>query len=440
VARDRDAEAARLLLSAAATIAPASSGTEAWDYGWCSADYRNSGSAAMSSSDGPVSLTSEGIRAFEAAMELLLGLEAVRARWDADELWSVVASLMLFVRSTNADPLQSARQIRRLRTAGPALVVFPVSNVSWCGAPMEFKDAAIGLAENVAGSIAGLSKQDKGRVSAAVGDYLRDRLPHGPQTVVFGCVTAGQATLAFAEGEHRFRRLVDLALLLELDPEGKGVFSLRGAANRPGIRGVDLDRIGIEKVVSERAAHELFVSPLVVDLLGGEHISWGGASPFPLEALLMQRELSRDVGECLSGIGPVFERLAVCARWYSEAHWADAKDDAVLALGVALDALIGSKEGLPGRVMAERFALLEPSPNRRAERAQRYHELFGVRSAVAHGGRSKSADDHRFVRAFAAEVTWAAARLLAFEQTFRPAGASGFETTFADLGWGTRHW
>jgi len=66
--------------------------------------------------------------------------------------------------------------------------------------------------------------------------------------------------------------------------------------------------------------------------------------------------------------------LRVAARWFAEAFWSTDHDDSALALGVAVDALIGSRSGLPGRAMRERFALLESEPEKRASRAKRYEE------------------------------------------------------------------
>jgi hypothetical protein len=135
----------------------------------------------------------------------------------------------------------------------------------------------------------------------------------------------------------------------------------------------------------------------------------------------------------------VHGRLKVAGKWFSEAFWASNHDDAVLALGVALDALIGSKSGLPGRAMKERFALLEDNPQQRSDRAKRYDEMYSVRSTVAHGGVSSRVNTD-FVRGFEREVTWTAWRLISLQEDFSITTDADFESTFDGLKWGTVAW
>jgi hypothetical protein len=143
------------------------------------------------------------------------------------------------------------------------------------------------------------------------------------------------------------------------------------------------------------------------------------------------------VREALTVTGPIAMRLDVSARWFAEAFWTDDRDDAALAPGVALDALLGSKSGLPGRAMTERFALLDPVPGRRSERAERYLEIYGVRSSVAHGGQSSRLDDYKAIRAIENDVSWAMRGLLALHSAFAPSTQTEFDEVFEGLHWGT---
>jgi hypothetical protein len=137
---------------------------------------------------------------------------------------------------------------------------------------------------------------------------------------------------------------------------------------------------------------------------------------------------------------PVTDRIKVAARWYSEALWAAQEDDAALALGVALDSLVGSRAGLPSREMKERFAFLESDTALRARRSARYQELFSVRSSVAHGGSSSRLETPGYIKAMAADVTWTAHRLLRLYQAFKPDTEKALEQVFDGFRWGTLEW
>jgi hypothetical protein len=106
----------------------------------------------------------------------------------------------------------------------------------------------------------------------------------------------------------------------------------------------------------------------------------------------------------------------------------------------ALDSLIGARAGLPGREMKERFAFLEPDPASRAQRAKRYDEIFSVRSAVAHGGVSSRLEEKNFINLMAADVSWAARRLLALRRDFSPSKEKDLDEVFDGFRWGTLAW
>jgi hypothetical protein len=152
---------------------------------------------------------------------------------------------------------------------------------------------------------------------------------------------------------------------------------LRDDTNRPGIRGVTLDRGAIEHLLGQHGNTELVTSVLMLsDATSGVSRRWHSADPVPLSDLLNNSSLKTDVEKCLSKDSPVVKRIKVAARWYFEAIWATQVDDSALALGIGLDALVGSRSGLPGRELRQRFAFLEPDPTLRAARAVRFDEVY----------------------------------------------------------------
>jgi len=66
-----------------------------------------------------------------------------------------------------------------------------------------------------------------------------------------------------------------------------------------------------------------------------------------------------------------------------------ATDDAALALGVAMDALLSGQRAMPGSALADRFAMLADDPLQRRNLVAEYLASYQVRSSVAHGGRSR---------------------------------------------------
>ena len=137
---------------------------------------------------------------------------------------------------------------------------------------------------------------------------------------------------------------------------------------------------------------------------------------------------------------PLSRRMRVAARWYSQAHWSEHDIDAVLALGIAVDALIGDRNGLPTSVLAERFGLLEPNPVSRAERAKEFRELYSARSAVAHGSLSSTKIDTVFREKLVRQVCWVARRMILLDREFHPLNDTDFRSIFEDLRWGSLQW
>jgi hypothetical protein len=181
--------------------------------------------------------------------------------------------------------------------------------------------------------------------------------------------------------------------------------------------------------------------PLHVDALEGErwHIRLIAAEPFPLGELMNQEYLHEAVTSCLKQ-NPISNRIRVAARWFAEAHYSIADDDAALALGVAMDSMLTGQRALAGSVMADRFALLAEDPRDRRERAKTYLDYYSVRSSVAHGGRSSKLDQDDFIESYLEFVRWAAWRLLAVQDTFAPSSEKEIDALFDDLRWGIRTW
>jgi hypothetical protein len=428
------------LIAASLAMHQADDGVEPWDYGWCVAEHRRSPGARLTAPKGTVRVDLVGVEHLEAAMDALLKDQEIRKRWDPEELWSIVASLAVFLWDRTATLADAQRQVVRLRRARPALVLFPAANLTWGGAPARIADLVVGDWDDAdfVTAVADLAGSESREI---VANYIGQQ-PHRRPMVGVGTTVAAQRSLAFKVAGMRLEQLCDAALLLVQDKDARGLWSLRGAWNRPGIRGLNLDRKMIEAAFASTSdTNELASQPLIVDELGtSSTVHWYSANPVPLSELLEDRDLRVALELVLREEQGAAARIRLAGRWFAEAFWTTGHDDAALALGVALDALIGSKSGLPGRVMRERFALLDPEPAARAARASRYDEIFGVRSAVAHGGISKRLEEPGFVRGIQSDVTWAAWRLLAVREEFGVELAADLDEFFDRLKWGVLQW
>jgi hypothetical protein len=429
------------LLEQAATHVTLAAGRQPWQRGWFLEDYRHSSAAALAGPAGPVTIGDEGIPPYEQAVERLLKEPAVQQRWSCEQVWGIVADLVVNASMGHAGAVLAAG-LAALRDAPATLVVLPVSNVLWRRAPLPFDDAVLGCADSRL--VDAIEARTAGRVglqSGQLGPSTSHLEDSAEPPVLFAAWCEGQAELAVSQARRRLGGVLDLSLLLEPDPAALGLHSLRGSANRPGVRGVDLHRPALEACLARSGrADELAAQVMLVDGSGAHELThWYNTDPLPLDRLLEADERIETVSSCLTRGTAAARRLSVAARWYAKAHWAEELDDAVLALGIALDALVGSRSALPGRAMRERFALLEPKRTSRPSRARWFNEVYRVRSAIAHGGRSSSLDAS-FVRNAAAEVVWAAYRILALERAFEPGSEAEFDEVFESLRWGTRSW
>lgn len=263
-------EVHELLLAASSEVTPATDDVEAWDYGWHVDTYRRSPGARLSGPSGTFRMSPKGVEKYEAAVELLLAEQPIRYRWHPDEFWSIVASLVVFLSLKGTSSDVAAAQVERLRKAAPSLVLAPAANILWEGPPAvlagvavfgdwddpQFAAAASGLRETT-----GDGQQD-------ITNYIADQRHHRPVTG-FATVVASQHSLAFDRAAKRLEELCDTSLLLVRNKEKYGLYSLRGTWNRPGIRGLTLDRPATESIMSSSEhSVELASQPLILDELG----------------------------------------------------------------------------------------------------------------------------------------------------------------------------
>jgi hypothetical protein len=179
-------------------------------------------------------------------------------------------------------------------------------------------------------------------------------------------------------------------------------------------------------------------SPAIVSGVSGQVLSYraNAEHPFPFEQLLQPSGRREAVGRILVSTASPHRRLRIAARWHAKAHWAAGVEDAVLALGIAFDAMLTEQGPSPGRSLAERYALLVPDPEQRRKRYREFQsEFYSARSSVAHGAK-KTTVDYRFVRRLAREVRWTFGRILELSEAHGVQSEDDYESFFADLKWG----
>jgi hypothetical protein len=437
---------AELLVTAASAVVPAP-GRTPWDYGWCLENYRKSEDAALSSSRGPMTMTNVGVEAYEAAVTRLLKDSKISSRWDAEEFWGLVARTVVFASETvEKERLTHVEEeIDFFRNAGKALTVQLIANATWDRAPLVLGNAVIGNANDEFLSFTNSSSHGRIQLEEELwrswkGKYIEPRITEGaPQPVAIACWTIGQHELAFGETERQLRNIVDLALLLERDLRGHKILR-RGNTNRPGIRGLALDRGAIERNLNEVATVELSAPQLTItEAWDVQEFHWFNAEPLPLGTLLDQDYLREVVRSCLKD-DPISRRVRVAARWFSEAHYTLAEDDAALALGVAMDSLLTGKNSLPGSAMADRVAVLSDDPIKRPKLVKDYFDFYQVRSSVAHGGQSSRLSSENFMTRFESFVHWIAWRSIALRDKFATSSEAEVDTLYNELRWGVRSW
>ncbi len=282
--RQRHPEIDGLFVRAAESVIPAP-GREPWTYGWGYADYRRSPEAALDSPDGPVTMSDDGRQAFEQALEALLKEDEINLRWEVQDFWFLMASFAVHLAGVQDRPSAIASGLRRVRTAPRALVVLPLANVSWNGPPVALADVLLGLAqEDFIRGTANLGEQQDPSIAAALEEYIDDRLGHDAPVVLFACRTEGQGHLAVKQAERRLHTVLDLIILMGVNRPEYGYSSQRSPVNRPGIRGLAIDREAMEKHLDARGGAELAAQPFVSSPMGvRQSVHWYSADPLRLD-------------------------------------------------------------------------------------------------------------------------------------------------------------
>lgn len=446
VSKHSPPSATELLVAATSRVRP-TPGRTPWNYGWCVETYRQSDKAAIKTPSGVVSIDAEGVRALEAAAGLLLRDSRIRERWEEEEFWGFIASLVATAAVSSQPANFINENVDRLRNTGPALTMHLIANVTWSGPPLAIGDVVLGAANDefvklVNDEAKKRPKMDSSGAESWLKDQIHPRLSDKDSAtpVAIASWTIGQAELAHREAARKLDDVVNLCLLLENDLDSHQIYR-RGATNRPGIRGLTLDRGAIERGLNPGARIELASQPVIITEIFGDsrNFHWFNAEPLPLGTLLLQGHLRQALASCLTG-DPISNKVRLAARWFGEAHYSLQNDDTALALGVAMDALLSAHRTLPGSAMADRFALLESDAAERRTRVQKYLELYSVRSSVAHGGQSSKLENPALLHAYFDAVRWAAHRLLILREKFALSSLKELDDLFDDLRLGAKTW
>jgi hypothetical protein len=390
----------------------------------------------------------ELLPAWEAAVQDLLRDSVIRARWEPSEFWGLAASLTVAAHDEAAEDRQDflAANLQRLRDAGPALTIQLVANATWAAPPMHLGSLVIGdagneLANAARGTAAGRAFISEEQQVRWLADQVTPRVTatSTPPVAIFSW-TVGQADKAISETERALRDVVDLPLMLEHDLVSHKVYR-RGQVNRPGVRGLTIDRGALEALSTGSLKIELAAMPLSVTSAfgGGQRVQWFSAEPLPLGQLYTQPYLVAAIRKCFAD-GAIPRRIRTAARWYAEAHYTESADDSALALGVSIDAMLSGSEAMPGGAMADRFAMLHRDPGARKAARKRYLDAYRIRSSVAHGGYSSKLDDPSALSRYfqlARDTAW---RLLDLLDTFNPTSENALNELFDELRLGVRAW
>ncbi len=342
-------------------------------------------------------------------MYQLLRLPEVPDAYDAEELWGVAAGMIgTLPMPSTATALEKHVNDRLKRLIAPpdSVVVVPIANLN-PGTLIEAGPVLIGR----------LGDEWRGRLKARTGEKkpLFDArqpwwhsLADGSKeqdVVLLAHFGRSQLDRAFRDAEEAFENLVALGLVLEPDLEGKRLYSLRGDSHRPGIRGLAVDRQSLRSAAetSPNLFRELGADVLVSGIFGTnvKH-HWYGEEPFPLHELLDGTRLT-EAQRLLTGRTSVHNRLRLAARWHAKAYWSSEIEDAVLALGIGLEAPFSESNPSPGRVLGERFAFLAPPSERQARYKLFTGEYYAARSSIAHGAKRTSIDS-TFARRMAKDL------------------------------------
>jgi len=409
-------------------------------WAWMMEEYRVSSERAFRGPNGSLTVGDGGIAALETAISELLRDQNTRTLWREEDIWTTVLSLLGAAALNNQLDLLSA--VRKIRRPEAVRSVAAIANVSWASAPQTFGNFSIAALDKPeqARDLAAFLKVDGLGLEAIAEHSVQLHRAFGPH-VLATSTSPRQGEFAHSDFARELDDLIGLTLLFAPNLNDFNVLSRRGSTNRPGMRGLALDRGALAQLLSDKGSGELAASVLSIAGWGGQTgIRWYSASPMPLDQLLAG-EAGAIVGDLLRATDAIAQRLRVAARWYARSFWSDADDDAALALSVALDSLLTGKDAVPGAVSKGRFALLERDPAHRAERFRRYDEVYQVRNAIAHGG-----DGTRRLEAIGGansmleDARWVAEKLLELRRVSKPLTDKAFRELWDGVQWGTVEW
>jgi hypothetical protein len=409
-------------------------------WAWLKPEYRAASLRAFHGDGSALTVTDEGMPGLERVMKALLHDQRVTRYWRDEDVWSVILSLLSAAAAGRVSDLGAA--LDKIVKPKQVQVAAALANVTWDSAPASFGAMTLARIEKAsdAREVAvelSLDPREEGTFVEHAGQLLNEF----DSFVLATSSTPRQGELATDDFNRTFEDLVGLALMLSDDLGAHGVYFLRGATNRPGIRGVTLHRPALNELLAANGAGELGARMLTITgWSSGSSFRWYSADPLPLDRLLSAGQGTL-IGELLTASDAIAQRIRVAARWYARAFWADAEDDAALAVSVALDSMLTGKEAVPGAVSKSRFALLERDPAVRARRFERYDAVYAVRSAIAHGGdATRRLNEIGGARSILEDAHWVARQLLELRKVSAPADEKQFRELWSAVQWGTVDW
>jgi hypothetical protein len=217
-----------------------------WDRGWSDSSYRRSPTAAISHDQNrSVRLTEKGVDQFEKACGALLRLQPVRERYDIDEFWGLIASLVGTL-PLDATPMALAvvikQRLTRVLNPPASIVLLPLANVAPPQKLIDVGSLVIGLFdEHFKNRVhEKIQREIFSHVLEDVWWAMPPRTSDSARPVVLACIGQGQLDRAIDAAEQLFEDLISIALMMEPDLDALSLYSLRGAACRPGVRGLSI--------------------------------------------------------------------------------------------------------------------------------------------------------------------------------------------------------
>jgi hypothetical protein len=179
-------------------------------------------------------------------------------------------------------------RLNRLLNPPDSLVLLPVANVAPLKSILDVGPLLIGHYSEAFEQL--LSKKSgTGFMQVSKRPWWQtgtDVISTSQSPIILACKGQVQLDKAVERAKLIFDDLTNLALMTQEDLDGLSLYSLRGDTNRPGIRGLVIDRTGLSKQIKNtpELEHE-FYSTVVIDGFLGPHTTYHsyGEDPFPLE-------------------------------------------------------------------------------------------------------------------------------------------------------------